>query len=176
MIPSTVFHHGKRNLSRSGSYETCRPAAGPRRLPKHQITIDIGMILLKVIPIFVRSTPLGIAIQAQKRLVFLSAMSIKALLLCIFCAATARESRSFMNISSRLDQSNDSTSPFFLDFWYCWRGSCGPPLPLPTGGGMLIGPEAGKWCAVHSGGEVFEGETKGKPVTGSSASPLSLMP
>ena len=60
------------------------------------------MMLLKVIPILVGSTPLDIAIHAQTGFMFLSVMSIKALLLYIFCATIiARELRntSFMNVS-----------------------------------------------------------------------------
>ena len=60
------------------------------------------MILLKVNPILVGPTPLEIAIQAQIGIVFLLAVSIKALFLCIDCVAIiTRELKntSFMDVS-----------------------------------------------------------------------------
>jgi hypothetical protein len=111
MIPSTAFNGGKKNLLGLASCEESGPATRPFSLAKYYVRIDIGMVLLKMGPILVGTTTLGITTDAQTGFVtfvavLLLAMSIKALSLYKFCVAIIAEEQTlrntgFVNVSGR---------------------------------------------------------------------------
>ena len=80
--PSVVFN-GRRMFSSDG----CGLAAGSWRLAKHQVGVDIRMLLRDMISVQVTATPFGSRISTRTGIVLRSVMTNNALRLCISLAA-----------------------------------------------------------------------------------------